>query len=76
MTAALVVIKITLNHFSESQSANAPPQASLISRPRILMTCLFFFWYVTDNVRVYMNSVHDPLDTELYIYGSYFGHFL
>jgi len=26
-----------------------------------------FFWYVTDNVCVYMNPVYDPLDTKMYI---------
>jgi hypothetical protein len=25
------------------------------------------FQYVTDNVRAYINSIHDPLNTELYI---------
>jgi hypothetical protein len=26
-----------------------------------------FFWYVTDNIRIYTNSVHQPLDIEMYI---------
>jgi hypothetical protein len=38
----------------------------LITRPRILMTS-HLFWYVTDNVRVCINFVHDALETEMYI---------
>jgi hypothetical protein len=30
-----------------------------------------FFWSVTDNVRVYTNSVHDPLDIESIFYRSF-----
>jgi hypothetical protein len=35
------------------------------------MTCLFF-WYVTDDVRVYINSVHDtPGYKNVYFIGNY-----
>jgi hypothetical protein len=28
---------------------------------------LYFFWHVTDSVRVYISSVHEHLDTEMHI---------
>jgi hypothetical protein len=31
-----------------------------------------FLWHVIDNVRVYINSVHDPFDIEMHICRSFF----
>jgi hypothetical protein len=44
----------------------------VISRLRILTTCLFFFlWFVTDNVRMYINSVHGPWIYEFVVYSHF-----
>jgi hypothetical protein len=47
----------------------------LITRPRILMKCHLFFWYVTNNIRVYTNSVYYPLDIGMYTLCAIFGLF-